>query len=669
MCPFGFPGFLLRRPRRPAGCSLHSAYALYIKALSFCLLIVWFSKANRDPFKLRFPNMSNYYERPVNLREVVKREYIRGNRTVEWIPQPGAAGDAELVRDDVALENWFENVTGLKPHEVGKLDPSKRPKLALVAVSGGATRSAVWTAVVLDRIEQKIPGFRRHLRIITGASGGMLGAAYFLKRYRDVLKMSLQLLPSVRDESEIPAFGSDLVIIARVGDTGSLHFRIFDTDGKQMNKKRGRTTRPGRGLNKLKEDLDTLWLPPKDCDFRWMSSVDDPSRIPNDGEKRRIILALVDQVLHVRIFDGDGNMVADTNERRLTEHPLQIQEVRRRIIDLPPNYEFDGAETVELREIITSIFERHPLRPHQRHADRIIESVRVILGHFGARPWVDDIPLASIGAVSRFIAMRDTWLAWLPRNQTFFPQDDRGVRLENDWAELRFPIRSLARLEKAGRVPSMILSPMTVEDGRRLLISNLDLWDMTQVRGNALTFDDPGYLEYPYSLSAIEFFRLFPAATSFTLATGVRMSTPFPYVSPAVSLPTVPPRRVVDAGYYDNYGIQIATAWIQKNPHCFTNIRRVWFWSRSATRSARGTRYEVADAPASPVAWLSRGFGFFTSPIDGAASARCASTLFRNDQDVWELSDLFDRKNRFDPTPDENDRGKLDSSVFHYCRL
>jgi hypothetical protein len=36
-------------------------------------------------------------------------------------------------------------------------------------------------------------------------------------------------------------------------------------------------------------------------------------------------------------------------------------------------------------------------------------------------------------------------------------------------------------------------------------------------------------------------------------------------VSPAVNLPTDPPRRVVDAGSYDNYGIQIASAWIRRN--------------------------------------------------------------------------------------------------------
>ena len=40
------------------------------------------------------------------------------------------------------------------------------------------------------------------------------------------------------------------------------------------------------------------------------------------------------------------------------------------------------------------------------------------------------------------------------------------------------------------------------------------------------------------------------------------MSSTFPYVTSAAALPTDPPRHVVDAGYYDNYGVNLAAAWI-----------------------------------------------------------------------------------------------------------
>jgi predicted acylesterase/phospholipase RssA len=56
----------------------------------------------------------------------------------------------------------------------------QRHKLVLVAVSGGASRSAYWTAVVLDRLEKTLPGFGRRVRIISGASGGTLGTACYV---------------------------------------------------------------------------------------------------------------------------------------------------------------------------------------------------------------------------------------------------------------------------------------------------------------------------------------------------------------------------------------------------------------------------------------------------------------------------------------------------------
>jgi hypothetical protein len=64
------------------------------------------------------------------------------------------------------------------------LTPNGRRPLILVAVSGGALRSAVWTLLILQKLElafaEKKHDFPAHTRIITGASGGMLGAAYYV---------------------------------------------------------------------------------------------------------------------------------------------------------------------------------------------------------------------------------------------------------------------------------------------------------------------------------------------------------------------------------------------------------------------------------------------------------------------------------------------------------
>jgi hypothetical protein len=63
--------------------------------------------------------------------------------------------------------------------------PAGEP-LVVVAVSGGGLRSAAWTLRVLQELEltfeaHKPPiDFPSHVRVIAGASGGMLGAAYYV---------------------------------------------------------------------------------------------------------------------------------------------------------------------------------------------------------------------------------------------------------------------------------------------------------------------------------------------------------------------------------------------------------------------------------------------------------------------------------------------------------
>jgi predicted acylesterase/phospholipase RssA len=92
-----------------------------------------------------------------------------------------------------------------------------------------------------------------------------------------------------------------------------------------------------------------------------------------------------------------------------------------------------------------------------------------------------------------------------------------------------------------------------------VFISNLNLVALGESKGslylaNSSKIEPDG----TYSVSAVEFYRLFPEATQFKLSTAVRMSASFPFVSPSTALPTNPPRRVVDAGYYDNYGVNLA---------------------------------------------------------------------------------------------------------------
>ena len=143
------------------------------------------------------------------------------------------------------------------------------------------------------------------------------------------------------------------------------------------------------------------------------------------------------------------------------------------------------------------------------------------------------------------------------------------------------------------------------------------------------------------------------------------MSATFPYVTSSVTLPVDPPRHVVDAGYYDNYGVNLAAAWIashrdwiKKNAagvlviqaRAFRNERRLKILSEQIHASS------LTDG-ASPAAgislervvhffpWLAslvaEGVQSFVLPLEGVAEARDSSMYFRNDEQIRGLQRMF----------------------------
>jgi hypothetical protein len=436
------------------------------------LLVVWLGFANNAPFKNRFENLLYDNAKLARFRSRVDQAYFDHK-------EPDRA---PLVPDLTALEGWAR---GVRRGDGDVVDG--RPKLVVVAVSGGAARSAYWTAVVLDRLERALPEFGRRVRIMAGASGGMLGTACYVAYRRDVAR-------------------------------------------------------------------------------------------------------------------------GDSAERQGAEGP------RGQV----------------------------PAQPSE---------------------WVRRVPRNSIEPLAKFIALSEVWQSLWPGPQG----DDRGIVLERDWSDLRFPFTELAPLERDGRVPSLIFSPTIVEDGRRLLISNLDLYrdrngavraviPGVKSEGSEVSFNEP-FDDRDYSLSGVEFYRIFPESCGLLLSTAVRMSASFPYVSPAVNLPTDPPRRVVDAGYYDNYGIQVASAWIRANRDWLAEHTSGVLLVQVRDSSSVRDRLDVDDTP--PGYWdrAMRGFQFFTSPVDAFSRARYTVASFSNDDDVETLGAMFK----------EYMRGKVDDPEYFFA--
>lgn len=237
---------------------------------------------------------------------------------------------------------------------------------------------------------------------------------------------------------------------------------------------------------------------------------------------------------------------------------------------------------------------------------------------------------------------------------------DRGEALERAWSkgldgELDVSFEKLAERERAGWCPSLAFSPMMIEDGRRLLVSNLDLRYPASNDGHLLAYDPDrpdrlADLNRNYSHDALELFRLFPASRGrFALSTAIRMSASFPFLSPAVSLPTKPRRRVVDAGYFDNYGVSLAAAvlfskkntdWIREHVSKVVLIQ-----IRDGQSDDERQLRVIPDAKRAKGvgSLLSRSLEELTSPLEGLTNARVGTCSFRNDGLLELLSVYFEQ--------------------------
>lgn len=145
---------------------------------------------------------------------------------------------------------------------------------------------------------------------------------------------------------------------------------------------------------------------------------------------------------------------------------------------------------------------------------------------------------------------------------------DRGYTFEqrlnaNTRGMMDVRLSDLESAEREARIPMLVMSPTSINDGRRLVISPVPVAHLTSIapEGRVTNMGDP---------ESVEFQKLFAAqgAKNLKLTTALRMNASFPYITPVVSLPSEPAMRVMDAGVRDNYGYRVTLA--------FLNSHRKW---------------------------------------------------------------------------------------------
>lgn len=149
---------------------------------------------------------------------------------------------------------------------------------------------------------------------------------------------------------------------------------------------------------------------------------------------------------------------------------------------------------------------------------------------------------------------------------------DRGYALEqtlnkNTGFILDKKLSEYQKPEFEGLIPTLVMAPSILNDGRRLYLASQPVSYMTSLSIN-------NKLTIPQNIKGVEFNRFFEKQNSknLNILTALRMNASFPYVTPNISLPSEPRLQVMDAGLSDNFGFTDAVRflfvfrkWISEN--------------------------------------------------------------------------------------------------------
>lgn len=98
-----------------------------------------------------------------------------------------AAYSLERMRELSSLTNYlsdFKATTQILENWKAKFPPNEKPKMIFVCTSGGGQRASVWTMRCLQALDSVFQdSFMKQTMLMAGASGGMIGSAYFRELY------------------------------------------------------------------------------------------------------------------------------------------------------------------------------------------------------------------------------------------------------------------------------------------------------------------------------------------------------------------------------------------------------------------------------------------------------------------------------------------------------
>ena len=218
---------------------------------------------------------------------------------------------------------------------------------------------------------------------------------------------------------------------------------------------------------------------------------------------------------------------------------------------------------------------------------------------------------------------------------------DRGTRLENALREHAHDRSNVHLVDliaqiRAGRLAAPILNTTVMENGRRVMITPLDLAGPAQ-RSTGLVPDAAGdQVRSPRSQTLDEY--LSPSEdklADISLWTAARLSATFPYVTPAahssLTVGEVTTRHhLLDGGYYDNYGVASLLDWLEPVLAARLQEREGFAFKRLLVVQLRAQPAQdpVTTAPISALT------AAFVGPLLGVLNIRDGAALTRNETEL-----------------------------------
>lgn len=155
-------------------------------------------------------------------------------------PVPYTVAKLDSLTHPDTLKKDINHVFGILDNWKAKFPADSLPKLVIVSASGGGQRAALWTFTVLQKLHEITGGqVTRQSMLYTGASGGVLGEAFFRELYLRSQSDSQVIPIDSKYRDQISADNLNPIIFSLLVNDLLLRNQKFEVGGKEYLKDRG----------------------------------------------------------------------------------------------------------------------------------------------------------------------------------------------------------------------------------------------------------------------------------------------------------------------------------------------------------------------------------------------------------------------------------------------